>query len=82
VKGIARRVASVLRHAARTVAATIAECNWAQRRLTELWLSPDRHLNDAHEAPSTYAEFLFRSSGLLIHEPPANKRFVSPGRRR
>lgn len=69
-----------VRRAVRAVAATLAECNRAQRRMAELQLSPDRFLiNGAAKAPDTYAEFLFRTSGLLAHEPPADKRF--PDRR-
>jgi hypothetical protein len=77
-----RGPAGWLRNAARAVAAIIAECNWAHARLTQLWLSPERHVNDPEQAPATYAEFLFRTSGVLTHEPPARKRFVSPGPRR
>jgi hypothetical protein len=76
-----RRPARLLRHAARALAAAIEECNYARARLTQLQLSPDRHVNDPDQPPSTYAEFLFRSSGQLTHEPPARKRFVSPGHR-
>ena len=71
-----------VRRAVRAVAATLAECNRAQRRMAELQLSPDRFLiNGTAKAPDTYAEFLFRTSGLLTHEPPADKRF-SDGRTR
>jgi hypothetical protein len=73
------QLAGALRRAARTVAATVAECNRAQRRMAELQLSPDRFmLAGRAEPPDDYAEFLFRTSGLLAHEPPAAKRF--PGR--
>jgi len=89
VKALLRRAASALRQsagllrgAARAVAATIAECHWAAARLIELRLSPDRYLSNPDEPPRSYAEFLYRTSGLLTHEPPASKRFVSPGRRR
>jgi len=68
------------RRAARAVAATLAECNRAQRRMAELRLSPDRFLiAGSDKSPDTYAEFLFRTSGLLAHEPPADQRF--PDRR-
>lgn len=76
------QLAGAVRRAARTVAATVAECNRAQRRMAELQLSPDRFLiGGSDKSPDTYAEFLFRTSGLLIHEPPADKRF-SGGRTR
>ena len=64
------------------MAATVAECNRAQRRMAELRFNPDRFLPDGGvQPPDTYAEFLFRTSGLLEHEPPADKRF-SGGRAR
>jgi hypothetical protein len=74
------QLAGAVRRAVRAVAATLAECNRAQRRMAELQLSPDRFLMDGGTTPpDTYAEFLFRTSGLLSHEPPADKRF--PDRR-
>lgn len=74
-----RPAARSLRNAAQALAAAIEECNYARARLTQLQFSPDRHVNDPDEPPASYSEFLFRSSGSLIHEPPARKRFVSPG---
>jgi hypothetical protein len=69
--------------AARAVAATVAECNRAQRRMAELQFSPDRFLMDGGaQPPDTYAEFLFRTSGPLSHEPPADKRFAGRHARR
>ncbi len=60
---------------ARRVADVIAECNYAQRRLTMLRLAPDRYLTDGgRQAPESYAEFLYRTSGLLPHEPAAGRR--------
>ena len=50
----------------RRAAAIIAECNEAQQRMIELWLSVDHG-----RAPDTYAEFLLRSSGTLLREPAA-----------
>jgi hypothetical protein len=46
----------------------------AQRRLAALRTAPDRYLFNSEEAPATYAEFLARTSGQLLHEPPASKR--------
>ncbi len=63
-----------LARSAAAVARVIQECNRAQRRLSELRLSPDRYLDQPDQAPDTYAEFLFRTSGPLEHEPPASKR--------
>jgi hypothetical protein len=59
---------------ARRVRDVIAECAQAQRRLAELNTSPDRYLLNPDAAPDTYAEFLYRTSGLLRHEAPARAR--------
>jgi hypothetical protein len=59
---------------ARRISDVIAECVHAQRRMTELAMAPDRYLLDPDVAPDTYPEFLFRTSGLLRHEPPARAR--------
>ena len=70
------QLAGAVGRAARAVAATVAECNRAQRRMAEIQLSPDRFMLDGGATPpDDYAEFLFRTSGLLAHEPPADKRF-------
>jgi hypothetical protein len=58
----------------RRVATIIAECNHAQRRLTILRTAPDTYLDRQGRAPADYAEFLFRTSGILLHEPPAARR--------
>ena len=68
--GMPGAVAGVRRLASRA-ASLIAECNEAQRRLIALWLAPDRYAADPDRAPDTYAEFLFRTSGWLLHEPAA-----------
>jgi hypothetical protein len=65
---------SVLRAVSRRVAAVIAECNDAQRRLAVLRASPDRYLTHPDLAPDTYREFLFRAAGPLVHEPSAARR--------
>jgi hypothetical protein len=58
----------------RRVRDIVAECAQAQRRLTELTTSPDRFLESPNKAPDTYEEFLFRTSGLMRHEPSARAR--------
>lgn len=63
-----------LRRLAGKVAAVVAEMNEAQRRLTALRNAPDRHLLNPNEAPETYHEFLARTRGPLLHEPPASQR--------
>jgi hypothetical protein len=59
---------------ARRVRGFFAECNYAQRRLTTLKLAPDAYLTTGDKAPDDYAEFLFRTSGLLLGEPDARHR--------
>ena len=56
---------------ARRVADIIAECNYAQRRMTMLKTAPDAYLTAPDQAPDNYAEFLFRTSGTLLREPDA-----------
>lgn len=69
-----RRIALGLRQFGRRVAAVVAECSYAQRRIAALQISPDRYLPDPGGAPETYLEFLFRTSGPLVHERPAARR--------
>ncbi len=66
-RGFASRIA-------RRIAAVVSECNDAQRRMLALFLAPDRYGNDHDRAPDSYGEFLFRTSGLLLREPPARDR--------
>jgi hypothetical protein len=66
----------ILQALARRVASVISECNYAQRRLFALRASPDRHLAHPDLAPDTYPEFLFRTSGPLMHEASAARRSV------
>jgi hypothetical protein len=59
---------------ARRVAGIVAECNYAQRRMTILMTAPDAYLTGAGQAPDNYTEFLFRTSGALLREPDASHR--------
>ena len=61
-----------LRAIARRLGAVVAECSYAQRRVTEMKMG----LNylDTDQAPDTYQEFLLRTSGLPRHEPSAARR--------
>lgn len=63
-----------VRRIARQVAATIREMNEAQRRMTVLFMSAERHLANPGAAPDTYEEFMLRTSGPLMHEPSARRR--------
>jgi hypothetical protein len=62
----------LLRMLARRLGAVVAECNYAQRRVTMLKTSPG--LLDPSQAPDTYQEFLLETSGPLTHEPSAGRR--------
>jgi len=62
------------RRAAQRVADVVAECNYAQRRLYELRIDPERYALNADRAPSTYGEFLFRTLGPPWREPAATER--------
>lgn len=66
-----------LRRLVGRVAAAIAEMNEAQRRMMMLRASLDRYPFQPDEPPDTYDEFLGRTSGLLLHEPPASRRTAS-----
>ena len=70
------------RHAARAVADVVRECNYASGRLLELRLSPDQRAAGGDCAPGTYADFLWRSSVPLWHEPSARRRAAGARPRR
>jgi hypothetical protein len=70
----ASRWAAGLRRLARKVGAAIAECNDATRLMTELNTAPDHYVFHPRTLPDTYAEFLYRTSGPLAHEPSARAR--------
>ena len=65
---------SVLRTLGQRLATIVAECNYAQRRLAIRRASLDSYVFDPDQAPEIYAEFLFRTSGPLAHEPSAAQR--------
>jgi hypothetical protein len=68
----------VMRKLARRVGAVVAECNYAQRRITVLQSSPDHYLVVPGQAADTYQEFLLRTTGPLEHEPSAAARSGRP----
>jgi hypothetical protein len=63
----------------RALLSVLRECNAAQRRMTAVRTAPDRYTARSGTAPDTYAEFLYRTSGLLLHEPSARVRSRRPG---
>jgi hypothetical protein len=64
----------ILRTVARRVGGVVAECNYAQRRLTELQANPERYVIEPDQAPDTYQVFLLLASRKLAHEPSAAQR--------
>jgi hypothetical protein len=57
----------------RRIANALAETDYAQRRWLTVMTTPDSYLTSSgDQAPDDYAEFLFRSSGSLRHEPAAD----------
>jgi len=63
-----------IRHAARTVAAVVRECNYASSRLREVRIFPDIRAERGDRAPDSYADFLARSPFALWREPTARRR--------
>jgi hypothetical protein len=58
----------------RRIAGVLAECDYAQRRAFDLRTNPDAYIVNRDEAPDDYAEFLYRTSSSLLHEPAAADR--------
>jgi hypothetical protein len=58
---------------ARRIAAIHAEISYAQRKVDAMRTNPDLYLADPGKMPETYAEFLFRTSGVLVPEPAARR---------
>ena len=67
-------IRSLLVRFGQRVASIVAECDYAQRRSFAIMTSPDSYLMDRDQAPDTYAEFLFRTSGGLLHESASGQR--------
>jgi hypothetical protein len=63
-----------VRRVAGRLAGVVREMNEGQRRMLVLRTAMDRYVENPGAAPDTYAEFLLRTSGVLLHEPPARKR--------
>ncbi|HTR93027.1 MAG TPA: hypothetical protein VMI73_14945 [Trebonia sp.] len=69
-----------LRRIAGRLASVVREMHEGQRRMLVLRTAMDRYVENSGTAPDTYAEFLLRTSGVLLHEPPAHKRLRKGGR--
>jgi hypothetical protein len=61
---------------ARRIRQIFSECNAAQRLLTIRRLAYDSTLPEPNAAPDSYAEFLLRTRGPLLHEPSARQRLA------
>jgi hypothetical protein len=72
-----RNWSQMVRSAAHTITSVVTECNQATRTMSQLKMAPDRFLPDSGQAPDDYAEFLFRTSGSLVHEPSARQRLAA-----
>ena len=69
-----------LRRIAGRLADVIGEMHEGQQRMLVLRTAMDRYVENSGTAPDTYAEFLLRTSGMMLHEPPAHKRPRKCGR--
>ena len=65
---------ATVRRVADKVVDAVREMNKAQRLMLALRTATDRYVENPGDAPDTYDEFLARTSGILLHEPPARKR--------
>jgi hypothetical protein len=74
MSGGTSRQAGRLKSLARSFATVIAEMNYAHRRMSVLRTAHDRYMVEPDKPPATYGEFLVRTSGVLLREPPARAR--------
>lgn len=65
---------AAVRRVASRVAETIREMNEAQRRMLVNRTAMDRYIQHPNAAPDTFSEFMARTNGALLHEPPARQR--------
>ena len=65
---------TTMRRVAGKLADAVREMNEAQRLMLALQTATDRYVENPGAAPDTYDEFLARTYGVLLHEPPARKR--------
>jgi hypothetical protein len=65
---------TTVRRVAGKLADTVREMNEAQRLMLQLRTTTERYTENPGAVPDTYDEFLARTSGVLLHEPPARRR--------
>jgi hypothetical protein len=74
---IARRepeMKTTVRRVAGKLADTVREMNEAQQLMLAMRTATDRYVEHPGATPDTYDEFLTKTSGVLMHEPPARRR--------
>jgi hypothetical protein len=64
----------LIRRLAHFISDTFADEIHAQRVLASTLGAPDHYVLRREAVPDTYAEFLYRTSGALLHEPTARRR--------
>jgi hypothetical protein len=65
---------TTVRRVAGKLADAVREMHEAQRLTLVLRTATDRYIENPGAAPDTYDEFLARTAGVLLHEPPARRR--------
>lgn len=70
LRSLGRAIGRLTRRAARFVVETHREIVW----LNQARFDPERYVFRADRVPDTYADFLHRTSGILIREPSAARR--------
>jgi hypothetical protein len=74
-----RRAGCALARAFHRAYAGMRRFNDQQRRLAARRMSVEGFMGQPDSAPQTYGEFLFRTSGPLLHEPSATARLSGHG---
>ncbi|HVT69400.1 MAG TPA: hypothetical protein VHF26_16740 [Trebonia sp.] len=65
---------TAVRRAVGKLADVVREINEAQELMLVRRTAMDRYVDKPDAAPDSYREFLARTSGVLLHEPPASRR--------
>jgi hypothetical protein len=74
-----RRAGCALARAFRRAYAAVQRFNDQQRRFAGRRMSVEGFMGQPDSAPENYGEFLFRTSGPLLHEPSATARLSGRG---
>ena len=68
------KAARSIRQLTGKLSAILNDWAYAQHKIAQLRLAPDQYVFKTDAPPQDYAEFLYRTSGVLHHEPPARAR--------